>query len=66
MIVRTRCPRCRKQSAVLVDHAGYVAWCGGELIQRALPGLSADDREKLMTGYDSKCWNAIAATGYVD
>lgn len=66
MIITTRCPKCRKSSAVRVDSKGYEAWRGGELIQRALPGLSADDREKLMTGYDSKCWNAIAATGYVD
>jgi hypothetical protein len=59
VIIPTRCPKCRKSSAVKVDSKGYEAWRGGELIGRALPNLSAEDREKLMTGYDTKCWDTL-------
>jgi len=34
-------------------------WENGELIQKAFPELSADDRELLLTGICSKCWNEI-------
>jgi hypothetical protein len=63
VIIPTRCPRCRNSSSVVVDSKGYEAWCGGEFIQRALPTLSADDREKLMTGYCPKCWDMMMETG---
>jgi hypothetical protein len=32
------------------------AWKGGELIQRAMPNLSADEREFLMTGITAEEW----------
>lgn len=32
-------------------------WRGGELIQRAMPHLSADDREFLMTGVTPEEWD---------
>lgn len=63
MLVRTRCPKCRTASVVKVDSKGYEAWCGGALIQEALPQLSNDDREKLMTGYDQKCWDELYTMG---
>jgi hypothetical protein len=34
----------------------YAAWKGGELIQRAMPHLAADEREFLMTGITSEEW----------
>lgn len=34
------------------------AWQGGLLIQEAMPHLSADDREFLMTGITSQVWDA--------
>jgi len=37
------------------------AWYNGELIQRAMPNLTADEREFIMTGYTSEDWNAIFA-----
>lgn len=59
MLVRTQCPRCKNQKMITVDSKGYLAWRKGELITRALPELSAEDRERLMTGYDGKCWDAM-------
>jgi hypothetical protein len=34
------------------------AWQGGLLIQEAMPHLSADDREFLMTGITPQVWDA--------
>ena len=36
-----------------VTEAQIAAWKGGELIQRAMPNLTADEREFLMTGITS-------------
>lgn len=33
------------------------AWIGGELIQRAMPHLSDDDREFIMTGITQEEWD---------
>ena len=41
-----------------VTQAQLDAWQGGQLIQRAMPNLSADDREFLMTGVTSEEWEA--------
>lgn len=35
----------------------YQSWLNGELIQRAFPELSDDDREFLMTGITAEEWN---------
>lgn len=37
-----------------VTEAQFNAWRGGELIQNAMPHLSASDREFLMTGIDDE------------
>lgn len=42
-----------------VPKAGYALWEAGEFIQVALPMLSADDREQLMTGTHPACWDAM-------
>jgi len=40
--------------------AGYFLWQGGgELIQNALPDLSDDDREKLLSGLDQAAFNRL-------
>jgi hypothetical protein len=41
---------------VPVTLAQIAAWRGGELIQRAMPNLSADEREFLMTGITPEEW----------
>ena len=35
------------------------AWQGGVLIQRAMPNLTPDEREFLMTGYTPEDWEEI-------
>ena len=39
-----------------VTLAQIEAWKGGELIQRAMPNLTPDEREFLMTGITAEEW----------
>ena len=56
MTANTRCPFCLTISYVTVPVDGYEAWVAGTLIQNALPTLSADNRELLMTGICGDCF----------
>jgi hypothetical protein len=52
------CPSCGGRSHVSgVNWDAYCAWVKGELIQDAMPDLSADERETLMTGYHGTCFD---------
>ena len=42
-----------------VTQAELDAWASGELIQNAMPSLSADDREFLMTGATPEEWDEM-------
>ena len=42
-----------------VSEEQLAAWQGGVLIQRAMPNLTPDEREFLMTGYTPEDWEAI-------
>ena len=49
------CPMCGTISMINVDEEGYKAWRNGELIQRALPDVSSEDRETLISGICAFC-----------
>jgi len=62
MHVKTRqCVVCGERGWVFdVDALGFVRWTElGEDIQDALPGLSADERELLLTGIHAHCWQKM-------
>lgn len=59
MITAPNCPMCGKPSEVEVDSLGYSQWKAGKLIQNALPRLTVDERELLMTGCHPECWENI-------
>lgn len=60
LLVRTECPECHRLNHVYVPEAGYRRWVAGEeIIARAMPGLSADQRERLMTGICGRCWKKL-------
>ena len=59
MTVMTICPICRKSNLINVCSDDYEAWQNGTLIQDAFPYLSAEDRECLMTGFCSECWDKM-------
>ena len=58
-IVIGTCPGTKKEWEVIVSEAGYRAWASGLLIQRALPKLSVEQREMLITGYTQEGWDLI-------
>ncbi len=58
-IIFTRCPMCTDEEAITVDEADYDKWKGGMLIQKAMPYLNKDKRERLITGICNKCWRFL-------
>lgn len=63
MIVRTRpCIMCGLRAMVVVDQGRYEEWqAGGVDIQVAMPDLSDDERELLLTGTHAQCWETLWA-----
>lgn len=56
------CMVCGKESILPMgaeETIGIARWQRGELIQNALPGLTADERELLMTGTHPDCWDKM-------
>lgn len=43
---------------ISVTEAQLEAWKAGELIQKAMPNLTADDREFILTGVTPEEWDA--------
>ena len=46
-----------------ITEAPLAAWEGGTLIQEAMPQLSADEREFVMTGVTTEEWEAEFGNG---
>jgi hypothetical protein len=62
IVVTSPCPMCRNKGAVIVEEEGYLAWRDlGWNIQDALPDLSADERELLISGTHAHCWQKMWA-----
>lgn len=59
MTILTTCPICGKVNEVNVKFEDYLRWQGGDLIQDAFPYLNANDRELLLSGICSKCWDKM-------
>ena len=57
--VVTRCPFCGKAHEVEVNEMDYLDWQDGALIQNVMPYLSEQEREYLITGICSTCWNKM-------
>tara|TARA_Y100000817_G_C16807512_1_gene522680 strand:+ start:358 stop:579 length:222 start_codon:yes stop_codon:yes gene_type:complete len=53
------CWNCLQTHVIEVSSEGYAEWQGGELIQEALPELSAGERELLMSGTCDPCWDEL-------
>lgn len=56
-VVAVQCRMCHEVHFIDVPIDGFVAWQSGELIQDALPELSADQRELLISGTCGMCWS---------
>lgn len=53
------CPTCKVEHIVMAEHEGVRRWEAGRPIQVALPDLTAEQREMIMTGFCDKHWNSI-------
>ena len=52
----TNCPICHNPSIIQVPDHEYMEWQLGAYIQDAMPSLTADEREQLLTGICPDCW----------
>jgi len=55
----TTCNRCKNQVEMKVYVEDVTAWENGELIQNAMPYLSADEREVLISGVCGTCFDKM-------
>lgn len=53
------CDQCKRMFAVLVEPEDMEKWRNGALIQNAMPYLSADDRELLISKTCGKCFEEL-------
>ena len=58
-LIQTECPICLETDQMSVDKECYEKWKGGELVQNAFPGTSAEFRETLITGMCMACQDQI-------
>jgi hypothetical protein len=59
-VVAVPCRCCDQETDLTVNVNGFFDWMHrGELIQDALPELSADERELLISNTCPKCWNEM-------
>lgn len=53
------CIYCGKDGVVEVPLDEFTAWVGGKFIQDAMPSLSAEQREQILTGTHAECWDKM-------
>ena len=53
------CSISGEEHAIEIPAEGFTRWQSGTLIQVALPNLSPDDREFLMSGITPAAWDQI-------
>ena len=54
------CKVCGAKHVIIIPAAGYLKWAKGQAkIQDALPGLTDDERELLMSGICGKCFDKM-------
>ena len=54
--IETTCPLCGEKKIVYVEEKDYYNYIAGMPVQIAFPYLSADDRERLITGICTRCF----------
>jgi hypothetical protein len=57
MVLAQCCVFCGTEVSIFVPDEGYERWCSGTMIQHALPTLSSDDREFLISKTCPKCFD---------
>ena len=58
-LIEMKCPFCGREHSVTVNADAYNDWLNGDLIQRAMPELSATEREQLISQTCPTCQDKI-------
>jgi len=58
-VVAVPCRLCDTVHDLTVNVEGFVSWQAGEFIQDALPELSCDERELLISGTCGTCFDEL-------
>ena len=59
--VSRTCRSCNESISLMVNGQDVVDWQGGKYIQDAMPYLSADERELLISQTCGVCWDEMFA-----
>jgi hypothetical protein len=59
MAVVVKCRQCKQDVEVPATEDQIKRWRAGELIQRAMPNLTADEREILISGICGTCFDRM-------
>ena len=59
MFIVAKCPICGEVKKFLLPDAKVAEWREGRHIQEVFPELSADDRERLISGICPTCWKKV-------
>jgi len=60
-LVKKTCGLCGRDSSIEVDAEGYLQWTIGFAIQDVLPDLDEGERERVITGFHSECYEDLFA-----
>lgn len=59
MVFTAACRICNKYQDIYLSERDYREWKGGKLIQTALPYLTVDERELLISKTCGECWEKM-------
>ena len=59
MRIQEICAKCLTEVLISVEYDDYEAWRNGELIQNAMPYLTADQREILISSICGDCFDLM-------
>ena len=57
------CSHCGQGKPMSINAGDYLRWQGGELVQIAMPYLSKQDRELLVSRTCGECWSNLFGEG---
>lgn len=59
VFITNSCIHCKKDNQIRISRADYNRRMRGDFAQDIWPNLPIDDRELIISGTHSECWNAI-------